>query len=151
MSNATRDIKVIKTASSIYAPLQEAKAKASTKHYIGTAVVKDNAGAAINPSTADAAKFVLGVTKEFVDNSADAVDGGINGDRFVTLETGEFTHFLNSGTNPILAATPVGTAIYFEDNQTVGLLSTAGSKGAQFLGWDIETGLPKVGVGPQYW
>lgn len=150
MSNATRDIKVIKAASSIYAPLQEAKAKASTKHYIGTAQV-DNAGVADNPSTANAALYVKGVVKEYVDNSADANNGGINGDVFVTLETGEFTHFLNSGTNPVLVGTQPGTAIYFEDNQTVGLLNTAGSKGAKFLGWDIETGLPKVGVGPQYW
>lgn len=85
---------------------------ASTKIYGGSLVAR-NASGYMAPA-ADTANFVvMGVSEEYVDNSA-----GANGDKTVRLRRKKGFWLANSGTNAVTVA-HLGANVYVENDQTV--------------------------------
>jgi hypothetical protein len=147
MANTTQDIRVTHSLANLWQPQDYGKNIANRVYYIGQACVKDANGRLDNPGDATLTVFgvFFGTTHDAAYMAADPVDQSE-----YTLQTGEFMHFKNSGANPIvIGTTKPGVPVYFEDNQTVGILNTAGSKGAVYLGTD-QSGNLRIGVGPQY-
>lgn len=148
MAATAKDLRVIESLSTLHHPQGYGKNKANKVYYIGQAVVKDANGRLDDPGdiTLKVEGIFAGTTHDAVYMTAAAVDA----DEYTT-QSGIFHHFKNSGANPIVpGTTKPGTALFFEDNQTVGILSTAGSGGAKYLGQD-QSGNFIVGVGPQYY
>jgi len=100
--------------------------KASTTFYPGSLIGVDSSNRAVPMSGTGLTP--VGVVQEFV--------GGLPGQGFTSSSTdqadqiqvsiGEFA-FDNDGTNPVLATTPYGTALFATDDHTVGLVSTGNS------------------------
>lgn len=146
MANTTKDLRVTMSLANMYMPQQDGKNIAGRVYYIGQLCVKDGNGRLDNPG--DATLAVLGVFKGCqYDAAAQALMAADESE--YTVQQGEYFHLKNSGANPVLSTTKPGTKVYAEDNQTVGLLNTAGSLCGQFLGWD--QGRLKIGIGPNYY
>lgn len=146
MANTTKDLRVQHSLANIHDHQDDGLNTANLVYYIGAAYAKDANGRLVNPvdQTLLVAGVFFGTTHDAVVMAAAAADANK-----YTVQTGKFFHFKNSATNPIVpGTTKPGTPVYFEDNQTVGILNTAGSKGAVYLGMD--DGRYAIGIGPQY-
>lgn len=139
MADATKDRATVKKASAVYLPLYVANMPAAEIAYFGVMKAIDANGRAVNPSGANAALKVMGVVKERKDNSA-----GVADEKKVELESGGFK-FANSGVNPVTIA-DIGKTAYAEDNQTVGILNTAGSEAGKIVQLDSDGVWVEVGA-----
>jgi hypothetical protein len=145
MANATADRNTPKQVTTAYFPQYRAKAKAATKHYIGTVQCIDlTTDVSENPAVANAAtQKGWGVVKETVDNLT-----GIAGAKTVELETGEFWFGVHGTHAPTLADR--GKSAYMDDNQLISDTDTDGPLVGKILDVDATLGV-LVGIGPLYW
>ena len=142
MANATADRATTKWAPATFAPQSVLNVPAATTIWGGVMKCADANQRAVDPSLANAALFVAGVTKNQYDNSTGAADAVK-----CELETGIFEFALAAVNTPLIS--DVGKPAYAEDNQTIGKLNTAGSLAGTII--EVGVGYVAVGIGPQYY
>lgn len=96
---------------------------ASTLIYAGVLVAVNSSGYAINAVGSDPNSYVMGVSREQVDNSS-----GAAGDKKVEIESGVFT-FANSSSTDAVTIADIGRRCFVVDNATVARTPGTGVSG----------------------